>query len=59
VLTVQQTSRKVHREKHRMEAFVRFQLTKDQLYFAIVQPDFNVLRSSSGILKNAMPISGG
>jgi probable DNA metabolism protein len=43
VLMVQQTSRKVHREKHRMEAFVRFQLTKDQLYFAIVQPDFNVL----------------
>ncbi|RZJ97958.1 MAG: DUF4130 domain-containing protein, partial [Flavobacterium sp.] len=25
VLLVQQTSRKVHREKHRMEAFVRFQ----------------------------------
>ena len=43
VLRIQQTSRKVHREKHRMEAFVRFQLTKDQLYYAIVQPDFNVL----------------
>lgn len=43
VLMVKQTSQKVHREKHRMEAFVRFQLTKDQLYFAIVQPDFNVL----------------
>jgi probable DNA metabolism protein len=43
VLYVQQTSRKVHREKHRMEAFVRFQLTHDKLYYAIVQPDFNVL----------------
>jgi probable DNA metabolism protein len=43
ILMVQQTSRKVHREKHRMEAFVRFQLTKDQLYYAIVQPDHNVL----------------
>lgn len=43
VLMVQQTSRKVHREKHRMEAFVRFQLTKDQLYYCIVQPDYNVL----------------
>jgi probable DNA metabolism protein len=43
VLYVQQTSRKVHREKHRMEAFVRFQLTRDKLYYAIVQPDFNVL----------------
>lgn len=43
VLMVQQTSKKVHREKHRMEAFVRFQLTKDQLYYCIVQPDYNVL----------------
>jgi probable DNA metabolism protein len=43
VLLVQQTSRKVHREKHRMEAFVRFQLTKDELYYAIIQPDYNVL----------------
>lgn len=43
VLMIQQTSRKVHREKHRMEAFVRFQLTKDGLYYSIVQPDFNVL----------------
>jgi len=43
VLAVQQTSKKVHREKHRMEAFVRFQLTKDGLYYAIIQPDYNVL----------------
>lgn len=43
VLMVRQTGRKVHREKHRMEAFVRFELTKDNLYYCIVQPDFNVL----------------
>lgn len=43
VLTVTDTAKKVHREKHRMEAFIRFQLTKDQLYYAIVEPDFNVL----------------
>ena len=43
ILLVKQTSRKVHREKHRMEAFVRFQLTKDQLYYSIIQPDYNVL----------------
>lgn len=43
VLILQQVSRKVHREKHRMEAFVRFQLTKDQLYYAVIQPDYNVL----------------
>lgn len=33
----------VNREKHRMDAFVRFRLTRDGLYFATVQPDFNVL----------------
>lgn len=43
VLMVQQTSHKVDREKHRMKAFIRFQKTKDELYYAIVQPDFNVL----------------
>ncbi|MDB5203152.1 MAG: domain often clustered or fused with uracil-DNA glycosylase [Ferruginibacter sp.] len=43
VLLLQQLSRKVHREKHRMEAFVRFQRTKDDLYYCIIQPDFNVL----------------
>lgn len=43
VLFVTQTARKVHREKHRMEAFVRFQLTKDNLYYAVIEPDYNVL----------------
>lgn len=43
VLAVSQTANKVHREKHRMEAFVRFQLTADQLYYAVIEPDFNVL----------------
>jgi probable DNA metabolism protein len=43
VLTVSETAKKVHREKHRMEAFVRFQLTKDGLYYAIIEPDYNVL----------------
>jgi probable DNA metabolism protein len=43
VLRVVQTARKVGREKHRMEAFVRFQLTKDDIYYAAIQPDFNVL----------------
>ena len=43
VLVLQQTSRKVDREKHRMEAFVRFQCTKDHLYYAVIQPDYDVL----------------
>ena len=43
VLKVSQVDKMVHREKHRMEAFVRFQLTSDNLYYAAVEPDFNVL----------------
>jgi probable DNA metabolism protein len=43
VLTVFQTAKKVWREKHRMEAFVRFQKTADGLYYAIISPDYNVL----------------
>lgn len=43
VLTIKQTARKTDREKHRMEAFIRFQLIKDGLYYAICQPDYNVL----------------
>lgn len=43
VLTVAQTAKKVWKEMHRMEAFVRFQRTADDLYYAIVEPDHNVL----------------
>lgn len=43
VLKIQQVAKMVYREKHRMEAFVRFQLTKDGLFYALIQPDFNVL----------------
>jgi len=43
ILKVTQIARMVGREKHRMEAFVRFRLTKDAIYFASIEPDFNVL----------------
>jgi len=43
ILKVAQTAKKVGREKHRMEAFVRFKLTRDNIYFATIEPDFNVL----------------
>lgn len=43
VLRVAQAAKKVGREKHRMEAFVRFRLTRDGIYFAAIEPDFNVL----------------
>ena len=43
VLKVTQIAKSVGREKHRMEAFVRFRLTADGIYFATIAPDFNVL----------------
>lgn len=38
-----QINKKVFREKHRMEAFIRFQKTADDLFYATISPDFNVL----------------
>lgn len=43
VLKIAQIAKSVGREKHRMEAFVRFRLTSDNIYFANIEPDFNVL----------------
>ena len=43
VLEVEQWAKKVSREKHRMEAFVRFKKLEDELYLSLVNPDFNVL----------------
>ena len=43
VLKINQIAKQVHREKHRMEAFVRFKLTHDEIFFASIEPDFNVL----------------
>lgn len=43
VLRVSEMVRMVRREKHRMEAFVRFQKLKDGTFYAGVEPDFNVL----------------
>jgi probable DNA metabolism protein len=43
VLWVSQTARKVWREKHRMEAFIRFQELGDGLFYAAMEPDYDVL----------------
>lgn len=43
VFRVTKIAKMVNREKHRMEAFVRFQQTRDGMYYAVIQPDFNVL----------------
>lgn len=52
VLKVSQAAKKVGREKHRMEAFVRFRLTRDAIYFAAIEPDFNVLPLIKSHFKN-------
>lgn len=43
VLAVSKAAKSVEREKHRMEAFIRFQHTKDGIFYCGIDPDFNVL----------------
>lgn len=43
VLKLHQINKQIGREVHRMHAFVRFQRTADDLYYAVLEPDFNVL----------------
>ena len=43
VLRLHKLDKQMGREIHRMHAFVRFQKTRDGLYYSVVQPDFNVL----------------
>lgn len=43
VLAISQIATKVEREKHRMEAFIRFQHTADGIFYCGIDPDFNVL----------------
>lgn len=43
VLKVFQVAKMVGRERHRMKAFIRFRLTQDDIYYATIEPDFNVL----------------
>lgn len=43
ILALHKINKKIGREVHRMHAFVRFQKTKDDIYAAIIEPDFNVM----------------
>ena len=43
VLKLHQIKKKIGREVHRMHAFVRFQRTQDDIYYAVIEPDFNIL----------------
>ena len=43
ILEISKICKSVSREVHRMHAFVRFEKLKDGVYFAKIEPDFNVL----------------
>lgn len=52
VLKLQQILKSLNRERHRMNAFVRFELGKDQIFYATIEPDFDVLPLISNHFKN-------
>lgn len=52
VLKLQQILKSLNRERHRMNAFVRFELGKDQVLYATIEPDFDVLPLISNHFKN-------
>ena len=55
VLRIHRIERQIHREVHRLHAFVRFQETQDGLYVALVNPDFNVLPLVGSHFKDRYP----
>ncbi len=52
VIYFAQTLKSVGRERHRMKAFIRFKKATDGMYFAIIDPDFNVLPLIFRFFKN-------
>lgn len=52
VLRLKQIEKEMFREVHRMHAFVRFQKGKDDLWYAFIRPDFNVLPLLPNHFKN-------
>ena len=52
VIALSKFAKSVEREKHRMEAFIRFQKTGDGMFYASIDPDFNVLPLISNHFKN-------
>ena len=48
VRRMQRLAQQLFREKHRMEAFVRFEKARDELFHATIEPDFDVLPLIAG-----------
>ena len=43
ILTIEKTNKKINKEVHRMYAFVRFKKTIDDIFYAVIEPDFDIL----------------
>ncbi|RZJ35287.1 MAG: DNA metabolism protein [Flavobacterium sp.] len=52
VIALTKMEKSVSRERHRMKAFTRFQQTADGIFYAPVEPDFNVLPLIASFFKN-------
>lgn len=52
VIAISKMDKSVNREKHRMKAFIRFQETADGIFYAPIEPDYNVLPLIAGFFKN-------
>ena len=52
ILAVKKAVRKTQHEQHRMKGFIRFQQTKDNIFFAEIEPDHNILPLLSSHFKN-------
>ncbi len=52
VMAVSQLHKSVSRERHRMKAFIRFQETGDGIFYAPIEPDFNVLPLIANFFQN-------
>lgn len=52
VMAISKMDRSVNRERHRMKAFIRFQETADGIFYAPVEPDYNVLPLIISFFKN-------
>lgn len=52
VIKVAQIAKSVSRERHRMKAFIRFKKAADGMFYAIINPDFNVIPLIQSHFKN-------
>lgn len=52
VMAISKMDKSVNREKHRMKAFIRFQETSDGIFYAPIEPDYNVLPLIASFFKN-------